>query len=187
MSAAATAPSALPIAPPRLTVFDTGSETCPQGQLPGEAVFSVDEAKNASNPLQYMPVVGMLYQQATGQQTPAPLSILGSVAVGAAFGGPAGVVGSVLLNFMQEMVRLGPDTSRPAAPEGMDATGSEAAIRPSSPGSITQPGGYTTLATVLPDFLGGGADTQLAVADPSAAQVRVALNAYAGTMTSLAG
>ena len=178
--------SPVPISPPRLTVFDTGSESCPQGQLPGQAVFSMDEAKNALNPLQHLPVVGMIYQQATGQQAPAPLSILGSVAMGAALGGPVGVAGSVLLNFVQEMLRLGPDTSRPAVPEGMDATGSEAAIRPVSPGSITQPGGYTTLATVLPDFLGGG-ETQLAEAEPSPARLRVALNAYAGTMTSAAG
>ena len=181
MTDAVAAPPSLPSAPPRLTVFDTGSENCPQGQLPGAAVFSVDEAKHALNPLQHLPVVGMIYRQATGENLPPPLSIMGSVAVGAVLG-PAGIAGSVALNLVQELMRIGPDTSRPAAPEGMDATGSEAAIRPVSPGDAMQPGGYTTLATVLPDFLGGGAPTTQ-LADASPAPIRLALNAYAGTMT----
>ncbi len=172
----------LPIAPPRLTVFDTGAETCPQGQLPGAAVFSVDEAEHALNPLQHLPVVGMLYRQATGDSLPAPLSILGSVALGAIFGGPIGIAGSVALNFVQELVRMGPDTSRPAVPEGMDVTGSEAAMRPVSPGSVTEPGGYTTLATVLPDFLGGAAALGADGTANASAEVRLALNSYAGTM-----
>jgi hypothetical protein len=68
------------------------------------------------------------------------------------------------MNFVSELIRLGPDTSRPAAPEGMSQTGSEAGVQPVSPGSITTPGGYTTLATTLPDFLGGGLPSGTAVA-----------------------
>ena len=168
---------ATPAPAPRLTVFDTGSEACPQGWLPGPAAFSVDEAEHALNPLQHLPLVGMIYRQATGETLPPPLSILGSVATGAVLGGPIGVLGSVALNFVAELVRLGPDTSRPAAPEGMSLTGSEAGVQPVSPGTATEPGGYTTLATIMPDFLGGAA-----AGNPSA-QIRVALGAYAGTMT----
>ena len=171
-----------PIAPPRLTVFDVGSESCPQGQLPGEAVFSVDEAEHALNPLQHLPVVGTLYRQVTGETIPPPLSILGSLVTGAMFG-PIGILGSVAFNFAQELIRLGPDTSRPSVPEGMDATGSEAGVRTVSPGSAMQPGGYTTLATVVPDFLGG--DTRVAGVEPASAQVRLALNSYAGTMIGM--
>ncbi len=183
MTDAAAFATTAPISPPRLTVFDTGSETCPQGGLPGAAVFSVEEAKHALNPLQHLPVIGMLYRQATGETLPPPLSILGSVVTGAMFGGPLGVMGAVALNFATELFSLKPDTSRPAVPEGMEAAGAEAGIRTVSPGSMTQPGGYTTLATVLPDFLGGGADTQLAGPDAPPPAVRVALDAYAGTMT----
>ena len=177
---ATTAPTT-PIPPPRPMVFDTGSESCPQFGLPGAAVFSVDEAKHALNPLQHLPVVGMLYRQATGETLPAPLSIMGSVAMGAIFGGPIGILGSIAFNLAEELFRMGPDTSRPAVPEGMEAAGAEAGIRPISPGSITQPGGYTTLATVLPDFLGGGA-TQQAGPDGGSPPIRLALDAYAGTM-----
>ena len=89
-----------------------------------------------------------------------------------------GLVGTLVLNAAMELARLGPDTSRPAAPEGMDATGSEAGVRSVSPGDPTKPGSYTTLATVTPDFLGGGT----AVADST--PVRRAIAAYeAGTAT----
>ena len=171
------APS-LPIAPPRLTVFDVGSETCPQGQLPGAAVFSDQDALHVLNPLQHLPIGGMIYRQATGETLPAPLSIASSVAVGAVMG-PVGVLGSVLLNFAMEILTLKPDTSRPAVPEGMSETGAERPMGAVTPGSIATPGGYTTLATVLPDFLGGGA-----VMGPDGAPVRQAIAAYtAGTMT----
>ena len=168
------------VSPPRLTVFDTGSETCPQGQLPGAAVFTVDEEKNALNPVQYVPVVGMIYRQATGETIPPPLSILGSVASGAVLG-PIGILGSVLFNFVQEMFRVGPDTSRPAAPLGMEAAGKEAGMHILGPGEKAPTNSYTTLATSLPDFLGGG--TEFAGTDQSPGQVRVALEAYSGTMT----
>ena len=144
-----------PLAPPRLTVFDTGSECAPQGQLPGPAAFSRQEALNALNPLQYVPIVGMVYRQATGEAIPPPMGIAGSAVMGAISGGPLGVLGAVALNLVMELARIGPDLSRPAVPEGMDQTGSEAGIRPVSPGSIMTPGGYISLATVLPDWLGG--------------------------------
>ena len=132
----------LPIAPPRLTIFDTGSEQCPQGQLPGALEFTPEEARNALNPLQYVPVVGMIYRQATGETIPPPMIIAGSVVTGAIFGGPIGILGSVLLNAAVELARLGPDTSRPPVPEGFDVTGSEAGVRSVSPGSGRQAGGY---------------------------------------------
>ena len=167
-----------PPAPLRAIVFDTGSEQCPQGQLPGPLDFTPQEASNAANPLQYVPVVGMLYRQATGETIPPPMQIAGSIASGAVLGGPAGVLGAVLLNFVLELGRLGADTSRPPVPAGMDVTGSEAGIRSVTPGSLAG-GEYTTLATVVPDFLGGG--TAFASNSPAARQVIAAYEA--GTMT----
>ncbi len=135
----------------------------------------------------------MIYRQATGETIPTTASVLGSMITGAAFGGPLGVVGTIGMSFLQEVLMLKPDTTRAAVPEGMDVTGSEAAMRSVTPGSITDPKAYTTLATVNPDFLGGAAGaTQFASADcPSspddtaqaaARPVQMALNAYAGTM-----
>ena len=169
----------LPIAPPRLTVFDTGSEQCPQGQLPGQAELSPEEAQNSLNPLQYLPIVGWIYRAFTGETIPPPMQIAGSIISTAAFGGPMGVLGSIALSTAMELARLGPDTSRPPVPEGMDVTGSEAAVRPVSPGSITTPGGYTTLATTVPDFLGG--TTTIAGDGPPVFRVIAAYEA--GTMT----
>ncbi len=170
----------LPIAPPRLTVFDTGAEQCPQGQLPVAAEMTPAEAKSAVNPLQYVPLVGMIYRAITGESLPPPLMIAGSVVSSAALGGPLGIVGSIVLNTAMELARLGPDTSRPAVPEGMDVTGSEAGIRSVSPGSATAPGSYTTLATVIPDWL-GGAGTAFAADGTPARQVIAAYNAGAAT------
>ena len=169
-----------PIAPPRLTVFDTGAQQCPQGQLPGAAILTPEQEKAGFNPLQILPVVGMLYQGATGAPSSPPMAIATSVVSAAAFGGPLGILGSVLFNTVMELARLGPDMSRPAVPEGMDVTGSEAGMRSVSPGSIATPGGYTTLATTLPDWLGGGA-VALAADGTPAPQVIAAYNAGSAT------
>ncbi len=157
--------------------FDVGSEGCPQGWLPGKAVFSDQEALHALNPLQHLPVVGMIYRQATGESLPPPLAIAGAVGVGAVLG-PLGILGSVMLHLGMELATLKPDTSRPPVPEGMSVTGAEAPMGAVTPGSITRPGGYTTLATTVPDWLGG--------AQPGldGTPVRQAIAAYAaGTMT----
>jgi len=63
---------------------------------------------HALNPLQYVPGVGMIYRAATGDSLPAPLAILGSVAVGAATAGPIGIAGTLLFSFAQELMRMGP-------------------------------------------------------------------------------
>jgi hypothetical protein len=43
---------------------------------------------------------------------------------------------------------------------------------------VAPAGSYTTLATVLPDFLGGGSNTAFAGPDQPPGQVRQALAAY---------
>jgi hypothetical protein len=121
--------------------------------MPGSVTFSDEEAKAAVNPLQYVPIVGTIYRAITGETLPTPLKIAGSVASGAILGGPIGAIGTVVLGLAEELVRLGPDLSRPALPEGFSMNGSEGGVSPVTPGSITTPGGYTTLATTIPDFL----------------------------------
>ena len=166
-----------PIAPPRLTVFDTGAEQCPQGQLPGAGELTADEMRDGLSPLQFVPVLGMIYRAVTGKTAPPPMQIGASALSSAALGGPMGLVGTLLLQGAMELARLGPDTSRPAMPAGMDVTGSEAGVRSVSPGDPTPPGSYLTLATVVPDFLGG---TALIDGTP----IRRAIAAYeAGTAT----
>lgn len=120
------------------------------GAWPQPADVPAGKVLSALNPLQHLPVVGMIYRAATGDEIPPALKIAGS----AVFGGPVGAFGSMLMSLVEELIRLGPDTSRPAAPAGMQATGSEAGVQPVTPGTAA-PGTYLTLATVQPDFLPG--------------------------------
>jgi hypothetical protein len=68
------------------------------------------------------------------------------------FGGPIGILGAAMISFVGALFTMGPDLSRPSAPAGMSATGSEAAMAPVTPGTM-KPGEYTTLATATPEFL----------------------------------
>ncbi len=117
---------------------------------------------SALNPLQHLPLVGKIYRATTGDDIPPVLRIAGA----AMFGGPLGVIGAALGEFLAELVSMGPDTSRPAVPEGMSVTGSEAGVQPVSPG--TGPAdGYTTLATTTPQWLRASSAMELAlVGDP---------------------
>lgn len=131
----------------------TGPEGCPQGWMPGKVEFTVQEAESAVNPLQYLPVIGTIYRAITGETLPEPLKIASSVVSSAILGGPVGVLGAIAAGLVSELIRMGPDLSRPALPEGFAMNGSEGGVSPVTPGTITTPGGYTTLATTIPDFL----------------------------------
>lgn len=140
----------------------SGSEWSPQHLLPSDGAgpigpdqhwpqpsgASFGEVLGALNPLHHLPGVGMIYRAVTGETIPPALSIAGAAAVG----GPVGLAGAVLMNLVGELFRLGPDTSRPAAPAGMQATGSEAPMAAVTPGTLEE-GQYTTLATSTPAFL----------------------------------
>ena len=181
-----TAAPAPPLAPPRLTVFDTGSEQCPAGAASGRARIHARAGKECHQP----PAVcaGGRHdlppgdgRDDPGARSPSP----DRWCRGALLGGPIGILGSVALNFVQELARLGSDTSRPPAPEGMSMGGSEAGVQTGMPGMTPAPGGYTTLATVTPDFLGGAATQVAEDGTPrDGTTVKQVLAAYeAGTLT----
>jgi len=159
LSITVTAPTPTPAAalpapaPGQSWLTASGPEACPQGWMPGKAVATAEEMTAAANPLHYVPVVGMIYRAITGESIPTPLKIGGAVVASAIAGGPLGALGAVFLGLAEELVRLGPDQSRPALPEGFSVNGSEGGMSPVTPGTITNPGGYTTLATTIPDFL----------------------------------
>ncbi len=100
------------------------------------------------NPLHHVPVVGMIYRAATGETIPATMRVLGAGIVG----GPLGMLGAGLMGLVEEIIRVGPDRTRPPTPAGMSETGSERPMDPVTPGTLA-PGQYTTLATALPEFL----------------------------------
>ena len=120
----------------------------PDQHWPQPAQTSFGEMLGALNPLHHLPGVGMIYRAVTGETIPHALRIVGAAVVG----GPVGLAGAVLMGLAEEVFRLGPDTSRPAVPAGMQATGSEAPMAAVTPGALEE-GQYTTLATSTPAFL----------------------------------
>ena len=120
----------------------------PDGLWPQPIDVPFSDVVKALNPLQHVPVVGTIYRAVTGDTIPTPLRILGA----GIFGGPIGILGAAVVSLVSELITMGPDLSRPSAPAGMSATGSQAPMSPVTPGSL-KPGEYTTLATTTPEFL----------------------------------
>ena len=128
--------------------FGTGSEAGgPTGGWPVALDVSREEFMQGLNPLQHLPGIGMVYRAATGEQIPSPMRVAGA----GILGGPLGMIGAGLMSLFEAIIKMGPDTSRPAVAAGMSQTGSESGVEPVTPGTKTE-GGYTTLATSTPDF-----------------------------------
>lgn len=127
----------------------TGSESgAPDNSLPVALDVSKEEVLRGLNPLQHVPIVGMIYRAATGEQIPTTMRVAGAGLVG----GPLGMVGAGFMSLVEALIKMGPDTSRPAVPVGMAQTGSESGMDSVAPGTGS-PGSYVTLATSTPDFL----------------------------------
>jgi hypothetical protein len=145
---------------------------------PQPTAMSFGDVLSALNPLQHVPVVGRIYRAATGDDIPAPLKILGA----GIFGGPLGIIGAAIGELAIEIIARGPDTSRPAAPAGMSATGSEASVQPVTPGTLGKDA-YLTLATTQPDWLRPSTPEQLAmIGEPQRALDAYKAAASAGMM-----
>ena len=160
-------PTVLPTPGPVDTTanFGTGSEAGgPTGGWPVAIEVSTKDALNGLNPLQHLPVVGMIYRAATNEQIPATMRVAGA----GILGGPLGMIGAGLMSLFEAIVSMGPDTSRPAVPAGMAQTGSEAGMEPVTPGTMPA-GAYTTLATTTPDFLQTGTPNTAIVQNGAAA------------------
>lgn len=127
------------------------------GAWPMPANVSHDQVMSGLNPLQHLPGVGMIYRAVTGEQIPMTMRVAGAGIVG----GPLGIIGAALMGLLEELIRMGPDLSRPAVPAGFSQTGSEASVEPVSPGSLTGTA-YTTLATTTPEYLQNTPDILLA-------------------------
>lgn len=127
----------------------TGSEGAgPSGGWPEALNVSHEDLMHGLNPLQHVPVVGMIYRAATGEAMPATMRVAGA----GLLGGPIGMIGAGLMSIFEAILNMGPDNSRPSVPAGMSQTGSESGVEPVTPGT-TKDGAYTTLATTEPEFL----------------------------------
>lgn len=118
-------------------------------QAPRALPVTFSEFLHGLNPLHHLPGVGIIYRAVTGETIPAPMQIAGA----GILGGPIGMLGSAMFGMLQQILNMPADTSRPAAPAGMAATGSEQGMQPVSPGELA-PGAYTSLATTQPEWLG---------------------------------
>ena len=152
-------------------VPDTGSEAGgPSGGFPAAIEVSHEQLMNGLNPLQHLPVVGMIYRAATNEQIPTTMRVAGA----GILGGPLGMIGAGLMSLFEAIVGMGPDNSRPAVAAGMSQTGSESGVEPVTPGTTTN-GAYTTLATTTPDFLQTGTPNTAIVQNGAAAYQSAAL------------
>lgn len=142
---------------------DVGQDQPPGGSgLPQPLQVSHADMMHCLNPLQYVPVVGTIYRAVTGEQIPSTVQ----VAAAGITGGPLSMIASAFTMLLEELIRMGPDTSRPAVPAGMSVAGSEQGVQPVTPGTLSN-GAYTTLATTTPDFL--RSTPEVAVAQGAAA------------------
>ncbi len=135
------------------------------GVWPTAAKATRQEVINGLNPLHYVPLVGMIYRAATGEQIPTTMRVAGA----GILGGPLGMIGAAFMSLLEEIVQMKPDTSRPPTPAGMSVTGSEAGVEPVTPGTMTGTQ-YVTLGTEAPEFLQSPPDTALAQRGASAYQ-----------------
>ena len=127
------------------------------GAWPQPLAVTKDDVLRGLNPLQHLPGVGMIYRAATGETIPTTMRVAGAGIIG----GPLGIIGAAFMSLLEELIRMGPDLSRPSVPAGMSQTGSEAGVEPVTPGTAA-PGAYLTLATETPEFLQGPSNTALA-------------------------
>jgi hypothetical protein len=120
----------------------------PDGVWPVPLQVTGQELLRSLNPLHHVPVVGMIYRAATGETIPTPIRVLGAGITG----GGLGMIGAAFMSLLEELIRMGPDTSRPSTPMGMSQTGSESGMEPVTPGTVTG-NNYLTLGTTTPEFL----------------------------------
>ena len=133
----------------------------PDQAWPVAVDVSFSDVLHGLNPLQHLPVIGTIYRAVTGETIPTTMRVLGA----GLLGGPLGMLGAGLFGLFEAVIGMGPDRTRPPTPAGMSETGSERPMEPVTPGTL-RPGEYTTLATIVPEFL---RPTQLADGPPAGA------------------
>lgn len=83
--------------------------------VPGQITF--DEVLRGLNPLHHLPLVGMIYREATGETIAPVMRVLG----GGVLGGPIGMLSSALMAALDE-ARAGPAPQPGSPPDAMPDT-----------------------------------------------------------------
>jgi len=90
------------------------SPTSPQAAAGGAAKpthhgIRFGDVLSALNPLQYLPVVGMIYRAVTGDTIPESLRTFGSLVVSGLMGGPVGIVTSIATTIAEKATGIDPE------------------------------------------------------------------------------
>jgi len=102
----------VPLVPPARPT-PPGASPGTEEWVPADAPYGLSAFLDGLNPLHHVPVVGMIYRAVTGEHIEAPVRIAGSVLTSALYGGPLGVLGTVVLSFAEEIFRAGPAPGSP--------------------------------------------------------------------------
>jgi len=81
----------------------------PDTMEPPEIEISFAEFLAALNPLHHLPVIGMIYREATGETIPPVLRVLG----GGVFGGPIGMLSAAVMAALDEFRDAVPPRGEP--------------------------------------------------------------------------
>ena len=100
----------------------------PHEHVPQPVDVSFEDLLRGLNPLHHLPVVGMIYREITGETVPAAERIAVSAATGALFGGPLGVLGTIVSTLIEELWRIGPDPTSPRFDDPESGAKNQAAI-----------------------------------------------------------
>lgn len=130
----------------------SAAASVPAPGRPREAL-SFNEILDDLNPLQYVPVVGMIYRVCTGDEGSPPLRTAASLAIGALTGGPVGFLTSLAGEVIQRVIPF----------EKLARS-----VVMSTPQAAAEPAPSSSPATVAP--------APVAAADPAVAQA--AMTAY---------
>lgn len=99
--------------PGRANPADGGPPLSDTDAVPMAATYSFDDLLTGLNPLHHLPVVGTIYRAVTGETVPAAERIATSLLSGALFGGPLGVLATVVGCFVEDLIQRGPDPRAP--------------------------------------------------------------------------
>ena len=79
------------------------------GSSPARSGLGFGDVLSMLNPLQYVPVVGMIYRAVTGDTIPEPVRVAGGLAFSALTGGPIGVVLSAATEVAEQALGIDPE------------------------------------------------------------------------------
>ena len=98
-----------PVTTPSTANAAPASAAAPAPQAGAKRGLSFGDVLSMLNPLQYVPVVGMIYRAVTGDTIPEPVRVAGGLAFSALTGGPIGLVLSAATEVAEQALGIDPE------------------------------------------------------------------------------